>query len=987
MYSDGFIWFGNCGMRPVLGALILYVVLLIVTCKCKGYNISFNEQGWRLGVRKLLPCFYLFIMFILLQLPSRDTGISGETWFLNLFERYLKVEGLLVMTLAFLTGVGLTFTENANQYLDIIFKVVRCICVLSIYGNFLTGLCDYIWQNILLLFIMWGFLVFMPVFTIVAKNTGDRNAKSNYSPIEKYEDLSPDFKKIVDRLIDTIKLERSSAYSICLAGDWGIGKTSIVQGLENRLKELSSKGDQKQEDQKQTREKQSSERYEIIRINALELDTADSLFLYLFSRIKQILKKQGAYVGIGSTYRKFIGASVDTLTKSSLSVLIEGELFAQNEDYRAQKKALSDLIGREMRNGRIIIIVDDIERCEKEKIREYLFLVKEIASMERCVSIFVTDYNKLVEQIKETAEEPHIFLDKFFNYTIHVTFSVAEDVIEVMQTELNQVMNPTKVPYLKEADIKEVLKRFREKLNSAAKMRTAHEMQQNSNQGGTQNESTAEEEICHKFFIDTNNTRTILHVCKKIIQYYRLLSVCYGNDSNSATISPDQIGRYGKQIQMHDIIFFISYVECCMPLEFSSLAKDCNDYILNKKEETKEYLEVSVLAQDLLFKNENGILKRREDINTNKALDFLDTLVNQPEKLLESVDWYETKMDKAKVQVKQKQFSAINSNWAEILSGLLREQYFGFGADQSENECIVSDLIICLKDGLETQQITARNILEVMVKKHYQEFFVSRSGFMKQLENIISQHPISIPVEDKLYHQFNEFKLVYIWKWFGYYRQLIDFTEKDVPKWPDFLGRRINNDIEENISTEDILKKALEIIWKYSSIEPINDENAICALNILTEKLEHKCLRSEIYPEIAYNLSYIKCAAKEIQSLIEIENVVLSNRILQESDFPNISKCLSYFEGGSISSSSEESKFSRFLGSLKERTLKNDDEGRRTVQRLHQLVSKYVQENQTESTWHRRVVCDLEKRMEPEGEQDEHKVVYSIDYKAKKGDS
>ena len=108
---------------------------------------------------------------------------------------------------------------------------------------------------------------------------------------------------------------------------------------------------------------------------------------------------------------------------------------------------------------------------------------------------------------------------------------------------------------------------------------------------------------------------------------------------------------------------------------------------------------------------------------------------------------------------------------------------------------------------------------------------------------------------------------------------------------------------------------------------------------------------------------------------------------MQESDFPNISKCLSYFEGGSISSSSEESKFSRFLGSLKERTLKNDDEGRRTVQRLHQLVSKYVQENQTESTWHRRVVCDLEKRMEPEGEQDEHKVVYSIDYKAKKGDS
>lgn len=450
MFSDGFIWFGNYGMRPALAALILYVIVMRLFFCYGECTFARENAGIRLNCRKLLPYVGMLIMFLLLQ-HYQSGGTSEEIWFLNVLESYLEIEDVLVAVLLLLTAAGWTFVGNVHQYLNSMLKIVRYVCVFSIYGNFLTGLCTYSVLNVVLLVVLWLTLIITAGCAVAAKNSNSTNTRSSYAPIETYDDLSPNFKRIADQMVQVIRSDLSSTYSICLAGDWGVGKTSIIHGMEYKLRELSAQPEQQCEEcanrklyeklREKLSRKPSSTRYEIIHINALELDTTESLFLYLFSRIKQILKEQGMYVGLGSTYRTFIGSAVDTITQSSLSILLEGELFAQNEDYRVQKQALSDLIAKAMHSGRIIVVVDDIERCEKEKIKEYLFFIKEIASLECCIPIFVTDYNRLVEQITDSNENPHIFLDKFFNYTIYVTCSAAEDVIKEMQAKLNQVKN------------------------------------------------------------------------------------------------------------------------------------------------------------------------------------------------------------------------------------------------------------------------------------------------------------------------------------------------------------------------------------------------------------------------------------------------------------------------------------------------------------------------------------------------------------------
>ena len=376
MFSDGFIWFGDLGVRPALLALIVYLFVMTIWCIIKKYTYEKVPPKQRYKYFKFRVMWIMFAVMVLLVLLYRQYDRNFQEYIQNLSPNYLVVENVLAPVAVLLTIPVFLFQGNAEQYANLILTIVRLLSGVSLCYNYLTGLCkiENIW-NVFILSLVLIWLIWCTNFKFVERSQSETeiiSKKSAFEPKDRYSDLSRKFRKVAIRLINIIRMDASSTYSICVAGDWGIGKTSIVHGALDRLQQLE-------------KQQTGKDLYEIIYINALELDTAESLFRYLFSRIKQILKEHRIYVGIGSTYRKFIGSAVDTITQSSLSILLEGELFSENEDYRIQKKELSDLIAKAVGDGRIIVVVDDIERCNKEKVKDYLFFVKEIASMERCI--------------------------------------------------------------------------------------------------------------------------------------------------------------------------------------------------------------------------------------------------------------------------------------------------------------------------------------------------------------------------------------------------------------------------------------------------------------------------------------------------------------------------------------------------------------------------------------------------------------------------
>ena len=988
MFSDGFIWFGDCGMRPALIALFLYVFLMggfLIFWNC---CVSREKQSRPVLCRKSLLYILLLALFFIIRF-YQGNKISEETWISNVLENYLKIEDLLVAVLLLGTVLGCTFRENAHQFLDLVLKIVRVVCVFSLYGNFLTGLCAFVFPNTVILIVVWGGLIATAGCNIVSSSTDDTKKSSNYAPIESYEDLSDNFKRIADRLVSIVESDMSSTYSICLAGDWGMGKTSIMHGVEHRLKERTKQREEQTKDKrkvtiklgdrlpecikgikkKDSKEDSKEVDYKFIYINALELDTAESLFHYLFSRIKQILKEEGVYVGLGSTYRKFIGSAVDTITQSSLSILLEGELFAQNEDYRVQKKALSALIARAMNNGRIIVVVDDIERCHKDKIKDYLFFVKEIASMERCIPIFVTDYNRLVEQIKESDENPHVFLDKFFNYTVHVTCSAVEDVIVEMQEELDRVVAVTAIPYIQKANIEDVIAGFRKKLTSLVSNKQEKDnnikSKTESDQEADGKTLTPQEVISNKFQSDMNNTRTVVHVSRKMIHYYKVLGDQYRNQqARTVSVSDSQIEEYGEQIHLHDVIFFIAYVECCMPLEFSRMAKSTIDYIFNQKVVTEEHAELLVMAQDLLLKKELHPLERTGDRNTTRSLEFMVVLLNRPGKLLGIVDWHANEREKSKRMLIDGNFDAIDWPWAELMRRMLQDQYFIGGREREEDNIIISKLIQYLESKLDSKQITSQDILEEMVIPHYQKFFVSRYGFMRKLKHLIIKYPISISKEDKLYRELNSFKVTYIWTWFDYYRRLIEFISKVRVDWPDSFDFWTHDFQWQDVRTDEFIDKAIDKIRLHSGLNYVERQGAINRLYDLTEFLSQQCAERELYPEISYNLSYVRCAVAEIESWMEIEKAVIKDDIkLQKSDYSDIRLCVLYFQKKKLNDFETRVEFNDFIMSLEEHTMEATDENKAIIQRLHALLTRYLEENQMNSTQYRRILCDLQRRM------------------------
>lgn len=636
MFSDGFIQFENYEVRFALIALLAYIVLMGMWCKKTGHkykkddNISkFKTQKYQLVWGTLIAVFFLLLFF----------GRGELEKLRELFLNYSRAEAI-VQILIFAASMSVyIYQGNSAQYANLMVKIVRIECLAFMYCNYLSGICPVtnVWNIASMLFIS-AYLFLGTNLRFVECTSKSRSCnRSAFEAKERYCDLSKNFRKTADRIINIIKMDMSATYSICLSGDWGIGKTSIVRGAMDKLKQFDD------------------EIYEVIYINALELDTPESLFRYLFSRIKHILKKNGVYVGIGSTYRKFVGSAVDTITKSSLSILLEGELFAEIEDYRDQKNALSSLIGKTIGNGRIIVVVDDVERCHKDRVKDYLFFVKEIAGMERCIPIFVTDHNRLAEQIRENNEDSHVFLDKFFNYSVHIVENAADEIVQLMQGEIQSLC---RIPFLKSVDIQATIKAVHLRLENKT----------------SSNEHSREYLMAkEKLDRDMKNSRTLIKLFEKLKVYYLALDVRYSKgilNKRTTNNVNQEVREYGEKIDLHGILFFLAYTECCAPMEFKKIVYAGEKYL---KEATPDSIvdETSALVVtlvDCIFNKSSTSFYNRK-----KAFHFLYLILNGEDQLADAVNNYESEFERNLDYMRRGLFEDISKSFGSISNAMIKK--------------------------------------------------------------------------------------------------------------------------------------------------------------------------------------------------------------------------------------------------------------------------------------------------------------------------
>ena len=653
-YHDVFFCPGSRpGMKYSLILLLLFFVLMLIfqwevsrsrpKCGPKAFWRSLSVGGRRSVVVTAATYGILLLTGLLPKGPLYGLGfLRGSA------ELFLSVEPLLSICVTLLAAGSRLIRGSRREYLNTVNAAARLLIFLSVASSLLTLQIPLSWYNILWFVVVGTILTVLKTFSLelppepVAKG-------SLYAPVTAYESLFLPRQRQADELCQLISGSESGGISICVAGSWGSGKSSLVMGVYDRL-----------------RHGEHAKGYEFIFIRALELDSLESLFRYLFARIKEILRARGAYVGPGSEYQRLISSAGGVIANEQISSIVERRLFPAEKDYRRQRQRLEALMAAVLGDDRVVIVVDDIERCAPEKAREFLYFVKEIATMRCCVSVFVTDDTRLPRP-EASAENGPDFFDKFFNYRIVLAPVSLADMMDYFETEwhptnaLNtyNLDSPRKV-------CQSLQQRLRDRAESIRIIPTGQNQQENEREAEQRRaylrscaerlgQSLSRPRTLHKFY------DTYCRICGRLQKYY---------DGQSQ----EKLAEYFDSLQLSELLFFLAFLEVGFPAEWEKIQTEgirrYLDRVQASQDEPQRFL--SKLLQDTLF--QDYLAFASYTYQDMKRVRFLDTLLTAPEELPKIVNGFTTQEQEWFDAIEREDGQAMEAHWPSMLQAVV-EQY------------------------------------------------------------------------------------------------------------------------------------------------------------------------------------------------------------------------------------------------------------------------------------------------------------------------
>lgn len=283
------------------------------------------------------------------------------------------------------------------------------------------------------------------------------------------------YKELADKVREMI-LFAETPFSIGISGRWGSGKTSLMkyvmaslggEPLKHRMKYqteiLQEKNDYAAVHNEYSQSNQT-EHVKTIWFNPWEHENSAEPMIGLLQEIRQ-------HFSLWSKTRKESEKLLSTSFQVGLDLLgslisagkagkAGSEIRATGEKYeqenfehleRSQRfklvfqEALKNLLGQdgESQNGnaRLVVFIDDLDRCEQETIAKLLKEIKQYLSTHLCVFVFGYDRHhvetSLVKSFSKRSRETRSYLEKLFQNTIYIREPREEKVSEYAKTLMN----------------------------------------------------------------------------------------------------------------------------------------------------------------------------------------------------------------------------------------------------------------------------------------------------------------------------------------------------------------------------------------------------------------------------------------------------------------------------------------------------------------------------------------------------------------------
>lgn len=639
----------------VLGTVLTLLIIMKV------------KKGWKMKGTSIINFSFHIILVILLGLSIR---VLNSKKIIDLLSDYWKIALILFLLITTI------FIKECLTYSKTLDKIIQGYCravfliLLSVLFTLITIDLDYTWDLIvfIIMFFLWGISNYQ-------QNHEDNNTNDLFEseaisqasdvPIKHFNHLFPTRKKEFIRIHDYLKdIDTVDPYAIAINAHWGEGKTSLINALQERLK---------------------NDNNEVIYLQPMILDTREKLLHYVFSQLETILINNKIYTGKGSPYKKYYELLMKFVNiKTFISFSNFFDIFPEDkkEDLRELKNNLEGNIEKlALDNKRIYIIVDDLDRVENETIYNTLTFIKEIVDLKRVTVLFLMDYKNVISE-KITID----YLEKFINQQFDLSKINTNELFDYYLKDLIpsykiQVVN-TEIEVLRESfhEYLDVIYGYiQEKIQNKQKA-----IADNKNKGQHQDiielvtNLEVEIEELNKQLSEFKSKLSNARYVKKII-----LSIKETFDYFEKNL-PDEIVDIdveNKEIIVSELIFKLNIFKIIFKGHHDELSRlgniknflsDTNDEFVSAffKEQSNSILfESEQILRDMKYDFYNSIIFSDQISN-----ELFNKIKSENEKLLDKIDSHKVYPDLCNFEELKKLLNAINYRYEETEENVLNKR-------------------------------------------------------------------------------------------------------------------------------------------------------------------------------------------------------------------------------------------------------------------------------------------------------------------------
>ena len=383
-------------MYVPLAAIAIYVISIGILA----YGLYHRWKHKNLQTIKWKEKFKYFLtvnailIFMLFAFSRTDTSYIFYKRVKNLFGIFRQIDIFLYAWIFLLLLIGIRY-RNRYTYINTLIKHFITInyfeLVSIIFCEYAEGTKGYLPFEVKL---CMGSSI--AIINTVLQNFEFCKIEKKLSSIHNNKLFQPRRKQMDDILNKILTYTDDKQMSIFISDEWGGGKTFFASYLYKEIKKIKEQN--------------------IIWINLVDFNDEESFIKQVFRKIQIELNSNNFYTGWTSEFESYfetilnISAS-NTITKS----LLEKIRINQANNYVSLTESLEEF-SQMLGDNKIIIIIDDMDRCTDSTINAALKLFSEIIMLPKSIMVFVGDY----EQLLKKPGFGNSYFDKYFMYNYNL---------------------------------------------------------------------------------------------------------------------------------------------------------------------------------------------------------------------------------------------------------------------------------------------------------------------------------------------------------------------------------------------------------------------------------------------------------------------------------------------------------------------------------------------------------------------------------------